>query len=140
MNSAPIYTYNADGHFEEPTDVDWKKSQEISKTCQNGGVHELETILNLLEPDKIGRYLNTMVGLALPEFYRDLDYSYFTPLMIASRHGQDSIVRFLLENHSQHCIVDAQSYSCSYDLDDFHYQEPHFDRRQHFGLPSETSI
>lgn len=136
MNSAPIYTYNADGDFEEPTDVDWMKSQEISKTCQNGGVHELETILNLLEPDKIGRYLNTMVGLA--EFHRDLDYSYFTPLMIASRHGQDSIVRFLLENHSQHCIVDAQSYTCSYDLDDFHYHKPHFDKKTALWLAVKT--
>ncbi len=35
--------------------------------------------------------------------------------MFASRYGQDSIVGFLLENYSDHCIVDAQNYSSQFD-------------------------
>ncbi|CAF3068617.1 unnamed protein product [Rotaria sp. Silwood2] len=44
-------------------------------------------------------------------------FTYFTPLMIASIHGHDSIVRFLLENYFHHCIVDVPNYSSQYDYD-----------------------
>jgi ankyrin repeat protein len=42
---------------------------------------------------------------------------FFTPLMLASDHGHDSIVRYLLENYSDYCIVDAENYFSRYDVD-----------------------
>jgi ankyrin repeat protein len=53
----------------------------------------------------------------------NMDPLYFTPLMVASMYGRESIVRFLLENHCHYCIVDAQNYFSSYDIDYEYYVE-----------------
>ncbi|CAF1152641.1 unnamed protein product [Adineta steineri] len=65
---------------------------------------------------KLDRYLNAMM-----ELYRSPTYL-LTPLMFASIHGHSSIVRFLLENYSHYCIVDALNYSSDFDYDSFKYE------------------
>ncbi|CAF1396283.1 unnamed protein product [Adineta steineri] len=42
--------------------------------------------------------------------------------MFASIHGHSSIVRFLLENYSHYCIVDALNYSSDFNYDSFKYE------------------
>ena len=105
----------------------------ISHACANGYVGELKTLLNLLQPDKLGRYLNTMM-----ECYGDKRTCSLTALMIASLRGQDSVVRFLLKKYSQHCIVDAQSYSCRYDPEYERYKEPYFNNQTALWLAVES--
>ncbi|CAF5084766.1 unnamed protein product, partial [Rotaria sp. Silwood1] len=77
--------HNRNGQFEESIDLVTKTLDEITAVCINGNVHELETVLNSIPSDKLDRYLNAMVQ---DDRY---SYIYFTPLMIASAHGHDSI-------------------------------------------------
>ncbi|CAF3266913.1 unnamed protein product, partial [Rotaria sp. Silwood2] len=110
MHSRQII-YNRNGQFEESKDLVTTTLDEITAVCINGDVHSLETVLNSIPSDKLDHYLNAMV-----EDHSYL-FTYFTPLMIASIHGHDSIVRFLLENYFHHCIVDVPNYSSQYDYD-----------------------
>ncbi|CAF1268232.1 unnamed protein product [Rotaria sordida] len=110
-----------DGKFKEATDLNTKTLNKITTACQNGDVHILQTVLESIPLKKLGRYLNAMIeGQEI--------YTYVTPLMIASVHGHNSIVRFLLENYSHHCIVDAQNYSSYYDSD-YNYDFEHFNKQ-----------
>ncbi|CAF1344610.1 unnamed protein product [Adineta steineri] len=81
------FIYTSNGDFEELKDVDTETLQEIATACKSGSVHQLEAVLNSLNPDKLSGYLN-----ALTYFYKGEDKKYLTPLMIASVHGQDSII------------------------------------------------
>ncbi|UJR17618.1 hypothetical protein I4U23_004514 [Adineta vaga] len=97
--------YTNDNNYEKANDIVSEILHEIFTACENDSVDKLETILKTITSVKIDRYLNAMM-----EF--DYNGTYlFTPLMIASFHGHDSIVRFLLENYFHYCIVDAQNYS-----------------------------
>jgi len=111
----------SDGDFEETTDLVIETVNKIFTACKNGSVRELETVLNSLESDKLGRYLNAMIN----DHHLNV---HLTPLMIASAFGQDSIVRFLLEHYSHHCIIDAQNYSSNFDVDFGCYNE-HFNKQ-----------
>jgi ankyrin repeat protein len=115
--------FTSDGNFEKATNLDIDTLNEIIKACAYGSVNELETILNSIEPDKLSRYLNAFSSYAQvtelsPRLFscinRNMHPLYFTPLMVASIYGRESIVRFLLENYSHYCIVDAQNYFFSY--------------------------
>ncbi|CAF1155614.1 unnamed protein product [Rotaria sp. Silwood1] len=114
--------HNRNGQFEESKGLVTTTLDEITAVCKNGDVHALETILNSIPSDKLDHYLNAMVQDDQSPF------TYFTPLMIASIHGHDSIVRFLLENYSHHCIVDAQNYSSQYDFD-YKFDVEHFNKQ-----------
>ncbi|CAF1144645.1 unnamed protein product [Adineta steineri] len=97
--------YKNNGNFEEVTDLVNETLREIISACENDNVHQLETVLKSIETVKLDRYFNAMV-----ELYRFPTYL-LTPLMFASIHGHSSIVRFLLENYSHYCIVDALNFS-----------------------------
>ncbi|CAF4152299.1 unnamed protein product [Adineta steineri] len=97
--------YKNNGNFEEVTDLVNETLREIISACENDNVHQLETVLQSIETIKLDRYLNAMM-----ELYRFPTYL-LTPLMFASIHGHSSIVRFLLENYSHYCIVDALNFS-----------------------------
>ena len=103
--------YTRSGNFEESTNLIKETLNEITNACTNGDVHLLKTVLNSVPSDQLGHYLNAMIA-DKQDFCK-----YVTPLMIASTHGHDSIVHFLLENYSHYCIVDAQSYFSQYDFD-----------------------
>ena len=115
------FIYNSNGDFEESTDLVTETLNEIVTACRHGFVRELETLLNLLESEKLSRYLNTMINYNVLKVH-------LTPLMIASVYGHDSIVRFLLQHYSHHCIVDAQNYSSNYDFD-YHFYHEHFNKQ-----------
>ncbi|CAF1476679.1 unnamed protein product [Adineta steineri] len=125
-----IYTRNDD--FEELKDADTETLQEIATACESGSVHQLEAVLNSLNPDKLSGYLN-----ALTYFYTGGDKKYLTPLMIASVHGQDSIIRLLLQNYSNVCLIEAQNYTSSYDFD-YDYYDEHFNKQTALWLAVEN--
>lgn len=106
--------HNRHGQFEVSTDLVRQTLDKITDACCNRNVHALEMVLKSLSQDQLERYLNAMVE---GHQINCLD-TYFTPLMIASAKEHDSIVRFLLENYSAYCIVDAENYSSQYDFDD----------------------
>ena len=110
--------YNSDGDLKEANNLVTGTLDKILKACNNGSVDQFKTILNSLESEQLSRYLNAMINSDIAEHR-----IYLTPLMIASVHGQDSIVRFLLKNYSDYCIVDAQNYSSDYDYDYDFYNE-----------------
>ncbi|CAF1219356.1 unnamed protein product [Adineta steineri] len=117
------FIYSSNGDFEESKDVDTETLEEIATACKSGSVHQLEAVLNSLNPDKLSGYLNALI------YYFDSgDEIYLTPLMIASVHGQDSIIRLLLKNYSHVCLIEAQNYTSSYDFDYEVYDE-HFNKQ-----------
>ncbi|CAF4177822.1 unnamed protein product [Adineta steineri] len=117
------FIYTSNGDFEESKDVDTETLEEIATACKSGSVHQLEAVLNSLNPDKLSGYLNALI------YYFDSgDEIYLTPLMIASVHGQDSIIRLLLKNYSHVCLIEAQNYTSSYDFDYEVYDE-HFNKQ-----------
>ncbi|CAF4071874.1 unnamed protein product [Adineta steineri] len=108
--------YKNNGNFEEVTDLVNETLRGIICACENNNVHQLETILQSIETVKLDRYLNAMM-----ELYRSPTYL-LTPLMFASIHGHSTIVRFLLENYSHYCIVDALNCSCDFNYESDRYE------------------
>ena len=98
--------YKNDGNFEEATDLVSETLNGIRTACKTDSVLALETILKSLQPDRLGHYLNALI-----QDDQLSAHTYLTPLMIASASGHDSIVRFILENYSEFCLVDAQDTS-----------------------------
>ena len=115
--------YKRDGSYEEATNLVPETLKDIRTACANGAIDALKTILKSLQIDQLGHYLNAMI-----RDYKLFSGTYYTPLMIASAHGHDSIVRFVLENYSDYCIVDAQNYSSDYDID-YHFDHEHLNKQ-----------
>ncbi|CAF4105392.1 unnamed protein product, partial [Adineta steineri] len=112
----PQIIYKNNSNFEEVTDLVNDTLRGIICACENNKVHQLETILQSFETVKLDRYLNAMMKL-----YRSPTYL-LTPLMFASIHGHSTIVRFLLENYSHYCIVDALNCSCDFNYESDRYE------------------
>ncbi|CAF3625257.1 unnamed protein product [Rotaria sp. Silwood1] len=88
--------HNRNGQFVESKGLVTTTLDEITAVCKNGDVHALETILNSIPSDKLDHYLNAMVQDDQSPF------TYFTPLMIASIHGHDSITALWLAVKCKH--------------------------------------